>query len=342
MRATTTADASEDSARTVDGGERPGTDAGDADDGGAGAMRFVIPRGWIADEHREPNEALGAVDAETRRLCTPEPSPKLPEVPAELAGQLATWTPIVRNLLRCDNGGLRAPHAPDRRCDAWTQQLTDGGLPAAWATAVALTTQPRARRGDYRCGSEFSGAAAHRAAYVVAQPGDLRLLPFLLRYIAVVTPMYAQAMSGETVEFVWENVYRLALRSLGPATTSSFTDADTQLWRERLRRWGHWSLVFSTRDRAQWRDEALAAQRPRLHADERSSLIAAIILDQFESERARVSPVIARACQQDLGDSTERAPVWFSRMCWLRTNRFYDLPRDWRRRAPPDDPPRGR
>ncbi|MFO0561754.1 MAG: hypothetical protein U0269_27325 [Polyangiales bacterium] len=327
------------------------TDAASALDGAspadgasaASAMTFAIASGWIAESEREPNAPLEGVDAETRAQCTPVPSPRLPPVPAELAAQVERLRPLVRELRRCDNGGLRAPHSPDPRCDRWTDELVAQGRPAAWAAALELTEQPVVRRGNYRCGSNYGGAAAHRAAYVVAQHGELRLLPYLLRAIAIATPMYAQAMSGESVEFLWENVYRLALRSLGPATTNLYTEPDTALWRERLRRWGRWSLVFSQRDRDEWREAALAAQRPRLNAaDERSSLIAAMILDQFESERPRVTAAIERACRRDREASDEPSPVWQSRLCWLRSNRFYDLPRDWEARARRNDRARAR
>ncbi len=312
-------------ARTIDAAD---TDRSDEDGGVVGTR---IPRGWIPDGERVRDDLsdLASADDVTRELCTPWPSPSLPAVPEPLRDEVERLRVIARDTIACHSGGYRAPHRPDRRCDGWYAQLSSAGIAGAHALGIELTTRSRPARSRYACASRFTTASAQRAAWIIAATGEVSMLPYLLRYIAITNPRTLMPDVDPSVDLVWGGVYRLALRSIGPPTArGAFDDHAREYYREKLRRWGHWYLQHCGERRAQWQVEMLAAQRARISVrDPQTRLVAATILEQFDDERALVTAAVDRACRDMrsgsfVNDSDGRAVEFLGRLCELRANPF--------------------
>ncbi|MFO0558969.1 MAG: hypothetical protein U0269_13200 [Polyangiales bacterium] len=218
---------------------------------------------------------------------------------------------------------------PDARCDPWTSELIASGVAAAHATGIELTTLNAPRRG-MRCGSPFEGSAADRAAYVIARTGELRSMAYLLRYLAMQIPIRGGYPDDRSISLVFESVYRMALRSLGPPRDSTDEAGLAEYQRERLRRWGQWLVLHGDERREQWREPMLAAQRRRILVNDiYSRLTAAQMLEPFEAERPLVDSAIERACREiresrargEIGSGDGRSQY---RLCDLRRNPFDD------------------
>lgn len=311
--------------------EPDGAVANEVADGGASETR--IPRGWIAESEREPNVEQRFANEADREQCTPLPSPRLPVVAPDLRDAVERLRPQARQLLRCFNGAYRVSHRPDPRCDAWTSALIAAGPAAAHATGIELTTL-KAMRGGALCGSPFEGAAANRAAYVIARTGGVEAMPYLLRFAAINVPIRGRYEMDRTLSLVFESVYRVALRSLGPPREGVYASETESYQSERVRRWGHWFVLHRAEPRAQWQESMLAIQRRRSTAsDVRTRLVAAQILEQFESERALVGASIERACRElralangGSGLAENYDSVLGGRLCDLRRDPFGDHP----------------
>lgn len=147
------------------------------------------------------------------------------------------------------------------------------------------------------CGSNFIGTAAHRAALTLAGFGDASAMPYLLRYLAVQTPLALfEGYDGYAVQLVFDGVRRLARRDIGPVWHDRI-ESLLDHWTEVVRRWGHWYLAHRSATAASWPSEGVALTRPLLDAPSVSVRYAAYeTLRDLESERALLRATREAAC----------------------------------------------